>query len=60
MKIKFNEIGGKVNKDPYTISCYECIFNNTKFCIELNSNSPLFITCRGYIFLKSNLDIFEL
>lgn len=59
MKIKYNEIGGKVVKDTF-ISCNECVLNNTKFCNDLDSTSPLFISCKGYIFLKSNLDIFEL
>lgn len=59
MKVKFNEIGGKVIEDNFK-SCNYCVFNNAKFCEGIDSQNPLFISCRGYIFLKSNLDIFEL
>lgn len=57
MKIKFNEIGGKVQK---LTLCNKCVFDNTKFCCEIDSENPLFIPCLGIGFIETNLDIFEL
>lgn len=57
MKIMFNEIGGKVQK---LTSCNKCIFVNTRFCCEIDGENPLFITCIGNGFVKTNFDIFEL
>ena len=54
----FNEICGKViNRFTY---CKDCVFRDTRFCTDLNSSHPLFISCKDSEFLKSNIDIFEL
>lgn len=57
MKIKFNKIGGQVQK---LALCNKCVFRNTRFCREINYNDPLYVPCFGIGFIETNLDIFEL
>lgn len=57
MKIMFNKIGGKVQK---LVLCNNCIFVNTRFCREIDYKNPLFVSCIGRGYTKTNLDIFEL
>lgn len=57
MKIKFNEIGGKVQQ---SVLCNKCVFYNTKFCCGIDMENPLFIPCYGIGFRETDLDIFEL
>lgn len=60
MKLMFNEIGGKVVACNQPSKCHDCVFKETKFCEVIYVGHPLFVPCKYHVFLKSNLDIFNL